>query len=306
MLDAGELRKRRKALGWDREKMASRLMNISERALRSYENGERDIPDHKAERLEHTLSMAEQTLEDTGGRRSGPRYLIVPEPGEDSTIRRLKTRMQEKGITAYDVQEDLGDGFAVGTIYAWLRGESEPKATKWHRFCDYLDLADEAHEVDAASEREYSVGFRSDPIVSIPKHYDPTGKERIFLDREEAARVYGSRLNDLEAWTCPSNTLNGVIDKGTTVEGFPADVDDVKGSGIYLISHEGGDHPFAAELFRVAEDEIDVRLTAPVEQEYTVVREGESWQIKGRDTEIDFTVLYEAAAVRQTSMVLPE
>jgi hypothetical protein len=286
--------------------MASRLKNISKRSLRAYETGQRNIPDHKAESLAHTLSIAEQTLEDTGGERSGPRYLIVPEPGEESTIRQVKAQMAEKDITAYNVEEDLGDGFAVGTIYAWLRGESEPKATKWHRFCDYLDLADEAHELDAASEGEYSVGYRSDQIVSIPKHHDPTGKERIFLDREEATRVYGSRLNDLEAWTCPSNTLNGVIDKGTTVEGFPADVDDVKGSGIYLISHEGGDHPFAAALFRVSEDEIDVRLTAPVEQKYTVVREGESWHIEGRDTEIDFTVLHEAAAVRQTSMVLPD
>lgn len=66
------------------------------------------------------------------------------------------------------------------------------------------------------------------------------------------------------------------------------------------MGHEGGDHPFATELFRVSRDEIDVRLTAPTAREYTVIRKAEIWYIHGRETESDFTVLHEAAAFKQT------
>jgi hypothetical protein len=265
-------------------------MRVSKRALRAYENGERNIPSDKARLLDQVLSNAERNVSETGGERSGPRYLVIPEPGEPSTIRRVKAVMAEKDITPYEVEEALGSGFATGTIYAWLRGESEPKASRWFRFCMYLGLAKERDDLDGVSENGHTSSAHTNSVMSVPLDYDDK-RTSIVRDRPEMVEAHGQRANDVRVKRNPSNTLDEKIERHTPVEVTPASREDIRGSMVAEVSFEGGDASFFAVVTRVTSDFFKVLVTSPREREYEVKRGDEgAWSLSDGH-EVDFEVL---------------
>jgi len=291
MIDGEEIRQRRKALGWTRDDLASRLMRVSKRSLRAYETGQRNIPSRKAKMIDKMLASGERNLAETSGERCGPRYLVIPEPGEESTIRRVKTRMEEKGITPYEIEEDLGDGFAVGTIYSWLRGDSEPKASRWFRFCLYLDLAKESRDLDGVSENGHtSSAHTSSDVMALPLDYDDQ-RTQIVRDRPEMVEAHGQRANDVRVKRNPSNTLDGRIKRHTPIEVTPASRDDIRGSMVAEVSFEGGDASFFAVVTRVTADFFKVLVTSPREREYEVKRSDDGTWTLTDGHEVNFQVL---------------
>jgi len=300
-MTADELRRRRKALGWSRDDLAGRLMRVSARAIRSYEQEERGIPDHKAEMIDRVLANAERNLQESGGGRTGPRYLRIPEPGRESTIRRVKARMDERGITPYEIEEQLGDGFAVGTIYSWLRGETEPKASKWFKFCFHLGLAEESSSLHNGRDDDASFTHVSEDAMALPLDHD-TDRNRAIVDRRFVLEAHGQRANDLRIRRNPSHTIDGRIDENTPMETIPCSIADVRGQGYYEISYEGGGHSFVAIVRRVTSGAFDVTILSPERVEETVVREDGQWKIEETGREIDFEVLARVVGYPQRSM----
>lgn len=63
---------------------------------------------------------------------------------------KIKTLMEQRGITAYRMAADLG--FPQSTVSEWLSGEYKPKADRLLKIAKYLDVPVEELIQDGAGE----------------------------------------------------------------------------------------------------------------------------------------------------------